>query len=219
MTEDLNQKNLLKNRFTLKFSRFIFRLFLPLFGGLKVEGSDNVPKFGAALLCPNHTTDLDPVVICAATDRLDLNALAKSELFEIPVIGGYFNAIGAIPVVRDSADRKALRVAESILKAGRILLVFPEGRCSKSGLLMDIQSGALLLSQKTDAPIIPVGIRGSRNVLPYGKYIPRFATGGVTIVFGKPINPTQYATLHRKAALAQMTTDLRNELARLTGQS
>jgi 1-acyl-sn-glycerol-3-phosphate acyltransferase len=218
MTDYPIRPQLLKNSFVLKLSRFVFRLAFPLLGGLRVSGSENIPATGPVLLCPNHTTDLDPVVICAATDRKDLNALAKSELFAVPILGTYFHLIGATPVVRDSPDRGALRVAEAILNSGRMLLIFPEGRCSRSGRLQDIQPGAMLLSQRTGAPIIPVGIRGSRNVLPYGTYIPRFTGGGVTARFGKPIDPSSYGSLTHRQAQRRMAQDLRDELARLTGQ-
>jgi 1-acyl-sn-glycerol-3-phosphate acyltransferase len=218
MQETHAQQHLLKNSFVFKLSRIIFRFGLPFFGGLKVSGSENIPLTGPVLICPNHTSDLDPVVICAGTDRPDLNALAKSELFKVPVLGKYFHLIGATPVVRDSPDRAAIRTAEAILNAGRMLLIFPEGRTSPSGELADIQMGAAMLSLKTCAPIIPVGIRGSTGILSYGKVIPHYSKEGVSVTFGKPINPKDYEEMPHRLAQKTMTDDLRAAISHLLEQ-
>jgi len=218
MSQKIDLNRLLKNSRVLTISRVVFRILLPFYGGLKVGGHENIPASGQVLICPNHTTDLDPVVILAATNRPDLNALGKSELFEIPVLGAYFHAMGAAPVIRDSPDRAALRTAEAILGAGRMLLIFPEGRCSQNGLLQELQPGAVMLSLRTGAPIIPTGIRGARNILPYGDYIPRFAGGGVRVTFGRALLPSNYRGLSRKEAQSSMMDDLRRALNDLTGQ-
>jgi len=219
MNDDQQHQRLLNNSLVFKISRVMFRIALPFLGGLRVSGHENIPLTGPVLICPNHTSDLDPVVICAGTDRPDLNALAKSDLFEIPVMGKYFHLIGATPVVRDSPDRGALRIAESILRAGRMLLVFPEGRTSKTGQLADVQLGAAMLALKTCTPISPCGIRGTRNILPYGKVIPHFAGGGVTVNYGKPIYPSRYEEMPHRLAQRTMAADLRTEIAGIIGQS
>ncbi len=208
----------LNDRPFLILSRIVFQIGLQYLGGLRVAGYDNIPVTGPVLLCPNHTSDLDPVAILAATRRRDLNALGKSELFDIPILGSYFRLIGAVPVHRDSADRAAIRTSEQILGAGRMLLIFPEGRCSPTGKLQAIQSGAILLALRSKAPIIPVGVRGTRNVLPYGALTPKFAGGGVSVTFGKPLVPSAYSGLSHREALRGMNKDLRIALIKLTMQ-
>jgi 1-acyl-sn-glycerol-3-phosphate acyltransferase len=208
----------LKNRPTLVASRIVFRFLFPFLGGVRITGKDLIPKSGPVLICPNHLCDLDPVAVLTAVDRNDLNALAKSELFKVPVLTNYFWAIGAIPVKRDTADRGALRISEEILNAGRMLLVFPEGRCAQNGKLQNLQPGAAMLSLKTGAPIVPMGLRGTNKVLRYGTVFPKFSGSGVNVTVGKPICPADYKHLPHKAALLAMTADLRAELARLTSQ-
>jgi 1-acyl-sn-glycerol-3-phosphate acyltransferase len=208
-----------KNVALLPISRVVFKTLFRFLGGIRVTGSSRIPISGAAILCSNHLSDFDPLAILTAVARNDFNALAKSELFEIPGLGAYLRAVGALTVTRDSADRAALRATEEILEAGRLMLIFPEGRCSPSGKLQKVQSGAMLLSLKTGAPIVPIGLRGTNKVLPYGRLWPRFAGGGVTVTVGDPLLPANYLHLPHKEALRQLNKDVAEAIARLTYQS
>jgi len=90
----------------------------------------------------------------------------------------------AFPVVRHTADRTAVRRALDILKAGQALLMYPEGTRVESGVLGPAEPGAGFLAQKAACTVVPVGLIGTKNVLPKGARWPR--RGKVTIKFGRP---------------------------------
>ncbi|MBF6841954.1 1-acyl-sn-glycerol-3-phosphate acyltransferase, partial [Acinetobacter baumannii] len=139
-----------------------------------VIGEDRVPSSGPVMLCSNHVSDFDPPLIGLALDR-QLSFFAKAELFELPVIGKIFPSLNAIPVSRGKSDRAALKTSINALKEDRCLLIFPEGHRNKGDVkqLQNLQEGASFIASKSEAPIVPVVIKGEYN-----------RKKGVTIVFG-----------------------------------
>ena len=189
----------------------VFRLLLRVLGRARATGEGYVPRTGPVLYCPNHISDADPPTVFLCVPRRAW-FIAKSELFEIPVLGWFFHRFHGIPIKRDSADRAALRRAEGVLKRGEALVIFPEGRCSESGRLQRVQPGAALLSVRTGAPIIPIGLRYTNEMLPYGAQVPRISRHPVRVDFGPPIRPQDFSHLPRGEVLKAMTqkTGLRN---------
>ncbi|HEX5322795.1 MAG TPA: lysophospholipid acyltransferase family protein [Capsulimonadaceae bacterium] len=198
--------------------RGLVKLIFWLCGGLVATGQENVPLTGRLLLCPNHISDSDPAAVLAMLPRNDFAAMAKDELFRVPLLGWLLRAYGTFPVVRESADRKSLRQAEAILERERALMIFPEGRLSEDGKLLRLQSGAALLALRTGSPIVPVGLIGTNRVLPYAKLIPRPAGKAVQVRYGKPILMDEFTGAPHKEAIRQITRRLAEELARLTDQ-
>lgn len=196
----------------------LLRTVIVLFGRVRTTGAHNVPQTGPVIYCPNHLSDADPPTIFVTAPRRAWY-IGKEELFEPPFWGWFFREFRGIPIRRDSADRAALRVAEGKLKAGDPLVIFPEGRCSQDGKLQKIQPGAALISLRTGAPIVPVGIRYTNAMMPYGKMTPRFSPVPVLVDYGTPIFPSDYRKMKQSEAVGAMTHRLGVELARLTGQS
>lgn len=199
-------------------ARLVVRWLFRLCGGLVIEGRKNVPTKGRVLICPNHISDCDPAAALAMLPRDDFAVIAKQELFQIPVLGRVMRGLGAFPIVRDSADRHALRLGEEILSAERALMIFPEGRLSQDGCLLRFQPGAALLALRTGAPIVPVGLIGTNRILPYGKVIPRLAGRPAIVRYGKPISMDEFAGVPHKAAREAVIERLVEEIAALTGQ-
>jgi 1-acyl-sn-glycerol-3-phosphate acyltransferase len=169
--------------------RGIFRLF----GGFRVQGLENVPATGAAILAPNHHSWADPPAIRSVIRRTCW-FMGNHDLFEIRILGRLLPIYGAFPVRRGAFDRDAIRAAESHLKAGDLLCVFPEGGTTVTGRLMPFEEGVSLLALRNNTPIIPVAITGTDKVLPMKPpYRPYYAKGGVTLTFGTPIYPEQIA--------------------------
>jgi 1-acyl-sn-glycerol-3-phosphate acyltransferase len=152
-----------------------------------VTGRRNIPARGAAILAPNHIADCDPPFVGLSVYR-PLWFMAKRELFEIPVLGKFIAFAQAFPVDRDAPDRAALKHAEELLRAGQIVVVFPEGRLSQSGELQPLLPGALMLALRAKVPVIPVGISGTNQILPYGQVIPRPTLKPVHVHFGAPLS-------------------------------
>ncbi|MEO8745657.1 MAG: lysophospholipid acyltransferase family protein [Candidatus Dormiibacterota bacterium] len=155
-----------------------------LVGLFKVVGADSVPRHGGLIICPNHSGTLDPPLVPAFTPRPDTWNMAKSEYFRKPVTSALFTWYHAFPVVRHSADRVALKRSFDLLKAGHGLIMYPEGTRVESGLLAQPEPGAGFIAQKSGAPVLPVGLTGTRECLPKGAKWPRRTK--VSITFGKP---------------------------------
>jgi len=147
-------------------AKAICRAALRLFYRWRVEGADRVPSKGPVILCCNHVSWLDPINLgCAVGPRVYF--MAKEELFRIPVFGGLLRALGAFPVARGKADRRAIRRALELLEEGKVLGLFPEGTRSRTGRLGKAQPGAAMIALKSGTPIVPVVVTGSYR--PFGK--------------------------------------------------
>jgi len=162
--------------------RFMTSTFLV--GLFKVEGLENVPRQGPLVVCANHFATLDPPMVPAYLPRADTWNMAKSEYFRKPLMRWIFTRYHAFPVVRHSADRAALRRAFDLLKAGDVLIIYPEGTRIESGELATPEPGAGFIAQKAGCPVLPVALTGTRECLPKGSRWPRRVP--VTLRFGKP---------------------------------
>ena len=155
-----------------------------LFGGLfTLRGAENVPRTGALLICPNHTSTVDPPLVPAFTPRNDVWSMAKSEYFQSPM-AWLFRWYQSFPVVRHTADRTALKRALGLLRDGHALLIYPEGTRTPSGILVKPEPGAGFIAQKADCLVLPVALAGTREVMPKGAKLPRRTPASMT--FGKP---------------------------------
>lgn len=137
------------------------------------------------LVLANHRADIDPIVVQVACPRR-VHFMAKIELFGIPILGGVIRSFGAFPVRRGAPDRASLRVAIELLRAGKVVGVFPEGELTESGELQPILPGAALVARQAAVPVICVGLRNTERVLPYGKLVPRPGWRRIWAVWGEP---------------------------------
>ena len=168
------------------FLRWVMRTLTRVYlvGLFRVEGMENVPRTGAMIVCPNHFGTLDPPMVPAFLPRGDSWNMAKSEYFKKAWMRWLFTAYRAFPVVRHTADRVALRRSFDLLKAGQVLIMYPEGTRVEAGVLSKPEPGAGFIAQKADCPVLPVAVTGTRECLPKGKLWPRRVP--VTVRFGKP---------------------------------
>ncbi|MEW6080393.1 MAG: lysophospholipid acyltransferase family protein [Bacillota bacterium] len=141
-----------------RLCRGILKVFLFAFYWPDIRGRELVPASGPLILCSNHISWWDPVIIGCLLDK-PVHFMAKEELFKGP-LGLILPAINAFPVKRGTPDRKAIRRALQVLEEGGILGLFPEGTRSKAMVLRKAEPGAALLGARSNAPLVPVGIRG-----------------------------------------------------------
>jgi 1-acyl-sn-glycerol-3-phosphate acyltransferase len=139
--------------------RFMTSVYLV--GLFKIEGLENVPREGPLLVCPNHFGTLDPPMVPAFLPRSDAWSMAKSEYFQKPYLRWLFRSYHAFPVVRHTADRNALRRSFDLLKAGHVLILYPEGTRVEAGVLSTPEPGAGFIAQKAACPVLPVALTGS----------------------------------------------------------
>lgn len=156
----------------------IVRPLIHLLFPFRVVGGGNVPE-GGALLCANHASGWDPILIALALPNDSrLNFMAKEELFKNGFLRWLITKLGGFPVKRGGNDLAAMKTSLKILGNGDRLLVFPEGtRVEKEGDA-DAKGGITVMATRTGVPIIPIYCGGKKSL--FRKY---------TIVFGEPYVP------------------------------
>ena len=113
---------------------WVLAQILRLLYRIEVKGLENLPRNGV-LLCPNHASDLDPVLIGICLPiNYRLHFMAKEELFQNRLFGCILRALGAFPVNREGADIQAVKTAMKVIHEGENLLIFPEGTTIHDGV-------------------------------------------------------------------------------------
>ncbi len=145
-----------------------------------VVGKENIPD-GPAVLCANHSSNFDPVMISlAAGIDNHIHYMAKNELFKIPVLSAVIKAIGSFPVDRGKKDTRTIKTALKYLKDGEKIGIFPEGTRVREAGVKSAKTGAVRIADQMNAPVVPVYL--PRRKKPFHK---------IRIVFKEPylVNP------------------------------
>lgn len=184
--------------------------FLFLFK-LRVEGLENVPRTGAAMLASNHAAWIDIPILAYPVPRFT-HYMAKIELFQTRLLGGIIGMMGAFPIRRGEGDRESLRTAERLLGQGELVGIFPEGHRSESGLIRGLP-GAALIALRANIPVVPVAIINSRAVFQKGHIVVRRPT--VTVRYGKPFMLTHSGARYTRADMERGIDEIMTHIARL----
>jgi 1-acyl-sn-glycerol-3-phosphate acyltransferase len=173
-----------RGQFKRRICRFLLRTigFKYLARVDLIDGLENIPQRGAAILMMNHIGFIDPVMMVHIVPR-DIIPLAKAEVYKIPGWGVFPWLWGVIPVKREGVDRRAIQSALRVLEAGEIVLVAPEG--TRNSQMQRAKEGAAYLSSRSGVPIIPVAIEGTLG-FPSLPLLPRWKQPGVRVCFGNP---------------------------------
>jgi 1-acyl-sn-glycerol-3-phosphate acyltransferase len=148
----------------------------------QVEG--HIPRTGGVLVAANHASYLDiPLLGCGMKRRAWY--LGRSDLFPIPGVNGILKALGWIPLRLGRLDREAFGKAVSLIQAGEVVVIFPEGGRSHDGHLRQPKAGIGVIVSQTGCPVVPAYIKGTFEVLPTGARWPRLRR--VTVRFGAPL--------------------------------
>src|SRR6184192_3530153 len=168
---------------------------------LDVEGRENVPARGGALLTPNHVSMADAVLLIASIDR-PIRFLMFKGSYEHPLVKPFARIMGVIPIASDQGPREmihSLRLATDALKNGEIVCIFPEGQMTRIRKMLPFRRGMERIIKGVDVPIIPVnldGVWGSIFSFAGGRFLwkfPRQIPYPVRVTFGKPLPPTATA--------------------------
>jgi 1-acyl-sn-glycerol-3-phosphate acyltransferase len=185
-----------------------------------VEGLERVPRSGPAIIAPNHTSVIDSFFLpCVLPRRITF--VGKAEYLDDWKTRHLFPALGMIPIDRAGGDaaEAALAAAEGVLGAGELFGIYPEGTRSRSGNLHKGHTGPARLALRTGAPIIPVGLVGTRAIQPPDAPLPR-PFRPVLIRFGRPISVERYRDrADDRLLLRQLTDEVMFEIRELTGQT
>ncbi|RAV16215.1 1-acyl-sn-glycerol-3-phosphate acyltransferase [Mycolicibacterium sp. GF69] len=196
---------------------------LSLLGRPKLEGLDNVPPSGPAILASNHLAVADSFYLPLVVNRR-ITFLAKAEYFTGTGLKGWFTrwfytVAGQVPIDRADADsaQSALNTAARILGEGKLLGMYPEGTRSPDGRLYKGKTGLARLALETGVPVIPVAMIGTDVVNPPGSKMWRF--GRVQVKFGKPMDFSRFEGLAGNRFIERAVIDeVMYELMRLSGQ-
>ena len=169
------------------------RLFFLIYFRWRIFNEERVTRTGSVILAANHTSFLDPPMIGSAVRR-PINFLARRSLFRFPLFGAYLRALNSVPVDRDGAGARGLKMILSRLLNGGGIILFPEGTRSSDGELQPARSGVGLTVIKSEAPVVPVRIFGTFAAWNRRQLIPR--PHRITIKFG---NPMYFADLREEA--------------------
>lgn len=160
-----------------RLSKLLTRLFR-----VKVVGSENEPEQGGYLVCANHISYLDVIVLAVATKR-QINFMAKKELFKVPLLGKLITALGAFPVDRTGNSVGSLKKTIAILEEGRVVGMFPQGHRYPGKPLDElwdsVKGGSAMVVRHAKVPVLPVYIETKKA---------RFRLfRPITVHLGKPI--------------------------------
>jgi len=153
---------------------------------MDARGKENLPADGGFVLAANHTSNFDPwaVGLPLYPDRF-LRFMGKSELFRWP-LGPLIEAGGAFKVNRGEGDLEAIAKAVDLVKAGEVVVMFPEGTRRKKGIVKKHEarphSGAARIAADAGVPLVPAAIKGTDRLARLAK---------VEVAYGGPIEQTE----------------------------
>jgi len=164
-------------------------LFTFVFRG-RVFGTQRVPRQGGVLLVSNHQSFFDPVLATFAIPR-ECNYMARDTLFAIRWLRPIMEYLNAFPVKRGTADIGAIKETLRRLKAGKVVLAFPEGTRTKDGSIGPMRPGVVLLARKARVPIVPTLILGAFESWPRTAKLPR--PHAILVAYSAPVYPHEHS--------------------------
>ncbi|MEU9880612.1 lysophospholipid acyltransferase family protein [Streptomyces phaeochromogenes] len=190
-----------------------------------VEGLENIPAEGPAILASNHLSFSDSFFLPAVLDR-KVTFIAKAEYFTTPGVKGrmtaaFFKGVGQLPVDRSGgrgAGEAAIKSGVDVIERGELFGIYPEGTRSPDGRLYRGKPGGLArVALATGAPVIPVAMIDTEKIQPPGKVMPKLMRPGIRI--GRPLDFSRYNGMeHDRFVLRAVTDEVMYEIMKLSGQ-
>ena len=188
-----------------------------------VEGMENLPEEGAAILASNHLSFSDSIFLPLMAPRR-ITFLAKADYFTGRglkgfLTKGFMKGAGQVPIDRSGgrASEAALKTGMKILGEGELLGIYPEGTRSPDGRLYRGKTGIARMALEAGVPVIPVAMINTFDIQPPGKVLPRIMRVGIRI--GEPLDFSRYEGLSGdRFVLRSITDEIMYELMQLSGQ-
>jgi 1-acyl-sn-glycerol-3-phosphate acyltransferase len=181
-----------------------------------------LPPEGPLIYIMNHQSLLDPPLVGVLVRRRPCVFLARKGLFAFKPFGALIRFLCAIPLDIARGGGRALRSAIRELEAGRCVLIFPEGRRTEDGRMARFRGGVLLLSRKTNAPVVPLAIDGSWDAWNRHRKWPRLGAA-IGMRIGEPIPAEALSAMeesealeHLKREVEKLRLEVRGDLRRAT---
>ena len=196
----------LAKRLWYGFLHVLCRLLATVLFQIRVSGRDLVPREGGVMVLSNHQSHFDPVLIGLACDRR-LNYLARETLFGFTPFRWLIQSLDAIPIDREGLGLAGLKETLRRLKAGELVLIFPEGTRTRDGELAPLKPGFSALARRAGVPLLPVAIDGAYQAWPRRQLLPGTAT--IHIRFGEPLSAEAVADYDERALVAEVEQRIR----------
>jgi 1-acyl-sn-glycerol-3-phosphate acyltransferase len=188
-----------------------------------VEGLENIPESGPAILASNHLSFSDSIFLPLVVPRR-ITFPAKAEYFTGSGVKGrltavFFRGIGQIPIDRSGgrASQAAMSAGLKLLRRGELFGIYPEGTRSPDGRLYRGKTGVARLALEAGVPVIPVAMIDTDRLQPPGQVVPRILRPGVRI--GRPLDFSRYAGMEGdRFVLRSITDEIMYDLMTLSGQ-
>lgn len=159
---------------------------------------ENIPDDGNAVICANHTSAVDPIMMAVCCKTRQLCFMGKRELFQNKLLCKLFTALGGFPVDRQGNAMSAVRNAQKVLKNNGVVAIFPEGTRSKNGKIGQGKAGAALVALSTRSSIVPVSIYRKGKLRIFSKTVIRC---------GEPLSYEQLKTIKNEKGDLQAVID------------
>ncbi len=209
---EIAQHNLFFEIFFFSLGRLIYLFSLDRFN-FKVRGLENLPARGPYLICSNHQSFIDPLLLAATLPWnvfRNTFAVGTSEIFGRGFMRRLARWLRVVVLDPDANLVPAMRAGAYGLRQGRVLILYPEGERTNTGGLTVFRKGAAILSIHEQAPIVPVAIEGFYEAWPRHQKFPQFTD--LKLVFGKPILPPP-VTVASEAEYTKLTDTLKTTVA------
>jgi 1-acyl-sn-glycerol-3-phosphate acyltransferase len=212
------------------FSKIILRPSISMMMGLDFAGQEHIPAQGPVILAVNHLSYMDIFAVARFADRAGRYPvfLAKSTLFQIPVIGPVIGWLGQLPVYRGQADAALVlkQAAQLVAETNSCVIFYPEATCTRDPDLwpMVAKTGVARLALESGVPVVPIAHWGAQRILPYGKFVPKFLPRTtVRVVAGPPVDLAEFdgqplTNPLLRAATDKIMTDVAGLLGGLRGE-
>lgn len=207
------QERSLAKRLWYDALRIVCRVYAAAFLKIRCEGRQNIPGQGGALVCSNHQSQLDPVLLGMAFDNR-LNYLARQSLFRFTLFRWLILSLDAIPIDREGTGLSGLKETLKRLKRGEMVLIFPEGTRTEDGEIGPLKPGFLSVAKRAGVPLLPMVLEGAYEAWPKGQSFP--VPKVIQVEIGRPIPPGEIERLSEEAVMAELDRRLKTclEMAR-----
>jgi len=193
-------------RFGYSVARSLCRLVGVTVFQVRCFGHQHVPSEGGVLICSNHQSYLDPILVGLGFRR-HCSYLARDTLFRFGPFARLISFVNAIPIDREGGGIRGLKETLKRLKHDQMVLIFPEGTRSQDGNIAPLKPGFLVLARRGRVPLLPVALDGAFDAWPRKAMLPRPSV--VRVCIGEPISPESAAAMNDEQLLAEVESRIR----------
>ena len=173
--------------------RWFFRTLFTLMYRIRVHGLENYPETDGLLVCSNHQSFLDPLILGVVCPR-PINYLGRQTLFKFPPLAWFMTWNDTIGIDREGSGIGGMKETLRRIKRGETVAMFPEGTRCHDGEFHSLMLGFCAVAKRCKSTLMPIGFDGAFQAYSRNMKFPR--PGRIQAVMGKPIKYEEYADLN-----------------------